>query len=313
MIARLAAALLLVCAPAFAQTAPGKSYLTLGELRAKYANRASRYATIAGIDVHYKDEGHGPALLLVHGSSSTMRTWDAATRLLTARYRVIRYDVPGQGLSGDVSDQAAATVAPATIAEGLLARLKVTKVTVIGVSSGGTLGIQLAARRPDMVERLIISNAPSDPVDTSHMVLSPAWAKAQADAKASGFQNHMFWNEFLSYFAGDGRRIDAATRAGFVDFNRRSPNKNMIALTARVADHAKAVAADAAVRAPTLLIWGGSDKLLPASAGRTLRDYLTGTDAAVVYMPDVGHFPPIETPDRFVRIATAWIEAATPR
>lgn len=318
MTLRLITALLLLISttPAAAQSSmmPNTviSYLTLAELRARYADAASRYMTIEGVEVHYKDEGKGPALLLVHGSSSTMRTWDAATRLLEGRYRVIRYDIPGQGLSGDVPDAVGAGVAPAAIAEQLLARLKIAGVTVIGVSSGGTLGIQLAARRPDLVQRLIISNAPSDPVDTSHLVPTPEWARAQADAKASGFQGPAFWNAFLTYFAGDGRRIDTATRAGFGDFNRRTPNKTMIALTARVADHAKAVAADAAVRAPTLLIWGGSDKLLPTSSGRNLLGYLTGTEAAIVYLPDVGHFPPIETPDRFVRIATAWMEAATP-
>lgn len=311
MILRCAAALSLLLAPAATTAQPATAPLSLTQLRAKYADAASRYTVIDGVEVHYKDEGKGPALLLVHGSSSTMRTWDAATRLLKGRYRVIRYDVPGQGLSGDVPD-ATATVPPAAIAEQLLAKLKVTKATVIGVSSGGTLGIQLAARRPDLIARLIVSNAPSDPVDTAHLVPTPEWARAQADAKASGVQGPAFWSAFLTYFAGDGRRIDAATRAGFGDFNRRAFGRNAIALTAKVADHAKALAADAAVRAPTLLIWGGSDKLLPTASGRVLLNYLTGTEAAIVYMPDVGHFPPIETPERFVAIATAWIESATP-
>jgi pimeloyl-ACP methyl ester carboxylesterase len=315
MIARFAALLLLLLSalPAAAQTPDAaQSYLTLADLRAKYTDAASRYMTIEGVEIHYKDEGKGLALLLIHGSSSTMRTWDAATRLLKAHYRVIRYDIPGQGLSGDVPDAVAASVAPAAIAEQLLARLKIAHVTVIGVSSGGTLALQLAARRPDLVKRLIVSNAPSDPVDTSHLAPTPEWASAQADAKASGVQGPAFWSAFLSYFAGDGRRINVATRTGFGDFNRRTPNRNMIALTAKVADHAKALAIDAAVRAPTLLIWGGSDKLLPTSSGRILLGYLTGTEAAILYLPDVGHFPPIETPERFVRIATAWMEAATP-
>jgi pimeloyl-ACP methyl ester carboxylesterase len=318
MIARLLALVIaMIAVPATAQvTAPPQaapSYLTLADLRARYADPSSRFATIDGVEIHYKDEGKGSVLLLVHGSASTLRTWDAATKLLSRRYRVIRYDIPGQGLSANVSDQVAQNVPPAAIAEHLLAMLGVTKVTVIGVSSGGTLGVQLAARRPDLVERLIVSNAPSDPVDTSHLVATPEWAQAQADAKAQGYQGPAFWSAFLTYFAGDGRRIDAATRTGFGDFNRRTPDRNAIALTAKVADHAKAVAADAAVRAPTLLIWGGSDKLLPSAAGRTLLGYLTGTDAAIVYLPDVGHFPPIETPDRFVKIVTTWIEAATPQ
>jgi pimeloyl-ACP methyl ester carboxylesterase len=299
-----------------AATGPAKPYLSLTDLRAKYADPVGRYVTIAGMEVYYKDEGtrraNAPVLLLVHGSSSTMKTWDAMVPLLRRDYRVIRYDIPGMGLSGDVPDAALGKVEPAEIAEQLLGRLKVNKVTVIGVSSGGTLGVFLAAKRPDLVERLVISNAPSDPVDTSHMVLTPEWAKAQADATASGFQNQFFWDQFLTYFAGDGRRIDAATRAHFYDFNRRAPHRNFIAMIAKVADAPKARAAMATVRAPTLLVWGSSDKLLPASAGRTLRDYLTGIDAGIVYLPDVGHFPPIETPERFTRIVRAWIEASGP-
>jgi pimeloyl-ACP methyl ester carboxylesterase len=302
----LALALLLGSGAATAQ-----DYLTLDELRTRYADRASRYADIGGMRVHYKDEGkrNGPALLLVHGSSSTMKTWDAMVPLLRRDYRVIRYDIPGMGLSSDVPDAAIGVVEPADIAAGLLDQLGVKRATVIGVSSGGTLGSFLAAKRPDLVARLIISNAPSDPVDTSHMVPTPEWAKAQADAKASGFQNQFFWDQFLSYFAGDGRRIDAATRTHFYDFGRRTPHKNFIAMIAKVADAPKARAAMAAVKVPTLLIWGSRDQLLPPSAGRTLRDYLTGTDAAIVYMPDVGHFPPIETPARFTKIARAWMEA----
>jgi pimeloyl-ACP methyl ester carboxylesterase len=299
-------------APAEQHTA--HPYLTLDQLRTRYADRHSRYLTVAGKRVHYKDQGKGPVLLLVHGSSSTMKTWDAMVPLLLrAGYRVIRYDVPGLGLSDDVPDAALGTVQPADIAEALLTARGVGKASVIGVSSGGTLGSFLAAKRPDLVERLIISNAPSDPVDTAHLVPTPGWATAQANAKATGFQDANFWSEFLSYFAGDGRRIDAATRAHFYDFNRRTPHKNFIAMIAKVADAPKARAAMAAVKAPTLLIWGGSDALLPNKSGHILRNYLTGTEASIVFMPDVGHFPPIETPERFTRIALGWMEAGVPQ
>jgi pimeloyl-ACP methyl ester carboxylesterase len=320
-LATLLAAALALPAPLAAQPASArpaasadKPYLTLAALRARYADRHSRYASIGGMDVHYKDQGKGPALLLVHGSSSTMKTWDAMVPLLVrAGYRVIRYDVPGMGLSGDVPDAAIGQIEPADIAAELLNKLGVKKVTLIGVSSGGTLGSFLAAKHPELVERLIISNAPSDPVDTSHLVPTPSWAKAQAEARANGFQDAFFWSEFLSYFAGDGRRIDAATRAHFYDFNRRTPHKNFIAMIAKVADAPKARAAMAAVKAPTVLIWGGSDALLPNKSGHILRNYLTGTEASIIFMPDVGHFPPIETPERFTRIALSWIEAGTPK
>jgi pimeloyl-ACP methyl ester carboxylesterase len=312
-----AALAFLLAPPVFAQTRDGavsqRYYLSLTELRHRYATSASRYTLVDGVEVHYKDEGRGPVLLLVHGSSSTMQTWDKVVPLLRPHYRVIRYDVPGQGLSADVPDAVAATTDPADIAEQLLARLGVSKVTAIGVSSGGTLVEYLAAKRPDLVDRLIVSNAPSDPVDTSHLRATPEWAAAQADARLSGVKGPAFWGAFLTYYAGNGRRIDARTRAAFAAFNDRQPSRNAIALIAKVADHDKAAAAFAAIKAPTLLIWGARDKLLPPSAARTLANYLKETDPSIVYLPDVGHFPPIETPARFASIVRAWLEAGVPQ
>ncbi len=314
MLARL---ILLPLALLLMGNAPAASpWLSLNQLKAKYQDSQSRYAMIAGLKIHYKDEGlkraDAPVLLLVHGSSSTLKTWDAMVPLLKAHYRVIRYDVPGLGLSDDVPDAAIAATTPAEIAEGLLTRLGVKKATVVGVSSGGTLGVFLAAKRPDLVERLVISNAPSDPVDTSHLVLTKAWSDAQARAKANGYQDADYWSQFLAFFAGDSTRIDQPTRLHFYDFNRRTAHKNFIAMIAKVGDAPKARAAMAAVKTPTLLIWGGSDPLLPTSAGRTLYSYLGNAEPALVYLPDVGHFPPIETPERFTAVMRAWIEAGVP-
>ena len=60
---------------------------------------------------------------------------------------------------------------------------------MVGVSSGGTMGMFLAAARPDLVSRLILSNTPSDPVDTSHLVQPPAFIAAQAEVAKTHFQS----------------------------------------------------------------------------------------------------------------------------
>jgi pimeloyl-ACP methyl ester carboxylesterase len=67
-----------------------------------------------------------------------------------------------------------------------------------------------------------------------------------------------------------------------------------------------------AVKAPTLLIWGAKDLLLPVPAGKALAGYLSGTDVSMMVMPDVGHYPPLESPERFAKILEAYMEAATP-
>ena len=293
-------------------TDPAKPHATLEQLRAKYVDRKGHIAVIKGVEVYYKDEGRGPAILMVHGSQSTLKTWDAIAPVLAKRYRVIRFDIPPQGLSGRVSKAAAAQLQPTDIPEGLLALLGVSRVSYVGVSSGGTLGIYLAAKRPDLVARLILSNTPADPVKTDHMQQSADFIAAQREARESGFQSQKFWDLFLDFFSGDPSRIDSAIREQYYDFNRRGPEENYLALVAQVANHDKAVAAMRQVTAPTLLIWGGKDALLVPASADILAGYLTRTQVSKVFMPDVGHYPPLESPRRFAQLVLAYLEAATP-
>lgn len=285
---------------------------TLEQLRAKYQDPQGQILNIGGVDVYFKDEGQGPALLMVHGSQSSLRTWDVITQQLSDRYRIIRYDIPPQGLSGPLSDEALAGLQPVDIAEGLLRHLGIEKITFVGVSSGGTLGVFLAAKRPDLVERLILSNTPADTVTTDHLPPSDEFNEAQRVAAASGKRDRKFWDAFLNYFSGDPSRLSDKTRQQYTDFNNRVPEPNIIGLVARVADQEKAKAAMAAVRAPTLLIWGGKDVLLVPASADALASYLTGTQVSKVMMPDVGHYPPVEAPVRFADIVRMFIESATP-
>jgi pimeloyl-ACP methyl ester carboxylesterase len=290
-----------------------KPMLTLQELRTKYADRAGHITSIDGIDIYYKDEGKGPAILMVHGSVSTLKTYDFVAAKLTRRYRVIRYDVPGQGLSGPISDDAAARIKPTDIAEQLLAKLGVTSVTAVGVSSGGTLCFNLAAKRPDLVKRLILANTPADPVEGANPKPSKDFAAAQLEARQTGFQNQFFWDSFLFYFAGEPERMSPGIREQFYDFNRRVPEPNALTLIAKVKDHEATRAALAAVTTPTLLIWGSRDALLTPASADVLAGYLThAAPVSTVFLPDVGHFPPLEVPERFAQIVANYIEAVAP-
>ncbi len=293
-------------------TAPPYPRLSLAELRARYGDGESRYRTVGGVEIHYKDEGprDAPVLLMVHGSQSTLRTWDRIAAQLRNRYRIVRYDVAPFGLTGSISDDAARDIDPVAIAEGLLDGLGVRKVTAVGVSSGGTLSMFLAARRPDLVERLVLSNTPSDPVKTGHLVMPQAFLDAQARQKATGFADRDFWEQYLTYFAGVPSRIDAAKRDEYYDFNRRSPEAHLLDGTAKIGDGVQATAEMAKVTTPTLLIWGGADPLLPKSAADAITRYLASAPTDRVVMP--GHYPPVEAPDRFARLMVTWIEAGVP-
>ncbi|WNI26766.1 alpha/beta fold hydrolase [Streptomyces sp. ITFR-16] len=111
-------------------------------------------------DIYVRQDGPraAPALLLIHGSAATGRSWDALVPLLTARHRVIRMDLPGHGRSAEPVD------GDYTIPElgrrfgSVLDRLGVEHAVVVGHSSGGYAGTALAEQRPDLVRALALIN-----------------------------------------------------------------------------------------------------------------------------------------------------------
>jgi pimeloyl-ACP methyl ester carboxylesterase len=301
--------ILAVMAPARAE--PAAEGVTppasLAELRAKYTDRAGHIADIGGVEVYYKDEGKGPAVLLIHGSISTLQAYDGVAAKLTGKYRVIRYDIPPYGLSGPVSDEAAAKLKPVDIPEQLLAKLNVKAVTVVAFSSGGMTAAALAAKRPGLVQRLILSNVPADPVDSSH--LKPTMV---LDTSGVNFKSLQAWREFVDYFSGVPGRITPSELRWIYDMNRRAPEKNQRALVSLTSNHPYVVDTLAQVTSPTLLIWGERDLLLTPPTAAALAGYLTHADVSKVMMPDIGHYPTMEAPDRFAAIVTNYIESVTP-
>ena len=83
-------------------------------------------------------------------------------------------------------------------------------------------------------------------------------------------------------------------------------------VTGLVRDHDKTLAAMANVRCPTLLIWGARDQLLPPPAADTLAGYLRNTQVSKIFLPDVGHYPPLEVPARFAQLTLDFLQVVAP-
>ncbi|WP_197472233.1 alpha/beta fold hydrolase, partial [Oleiphilus sp. HI0067] len=69
-------------------------------LEQKYTNSSSSFMELDGNRIHYRDEGEGDVIVLIHGTASSLHTWDAWTESLKQHYRIIRMDLPGFGLTG---------------------------------------------------------------------------------------------------------------------------------------------------------------------------------------------------------------------
>lgn len=127
-------------------------------LEAKYLDKSGDLVDVSGVRLHVRDRGpkEAPALIMIHGFGSSLHTWELWSRSLQDDYRVIRFDLPGSGLSapdpaGDYSDARSMVVLSA-----LMDRLNVAQATLIGNSIGGRIAWKFAALHPERVTKLVL-------------------------------------------------------------------------------------------------------------------------------------------------------------
>ena len=258
-------------------------------LEARYAAGAGEYCDVAGIRLHLRESGprDAPALILLHGFGSSLQTWDGWAGQLSTRYRVVRFDLPGFGLTGpdptgDYSDRRGVQVLAA-----LMDRLGIRRASLVGNSLGGRLAWQFAAQDPDRVDRLVLISPDG--------FASPGFAYGRKPSLPLTMRLLPFilpralLRMSLAPAYGDPSRLGAATVARYRDL-MLAPGVRR-AILARMAQVMleDPVPLLKGIRAPTLLLWGEKDAMIPPS---NAVEYARAIPhAKLVMLPGLGHVP----------------------
>lgn len=275
----------------------GAPPVALAEVLSKY-NVGARQTEIAGVTVNYRDDGSGPVLVLLHGSFGSLRMFDDMVHALGPGYRIIRYDQPPSGLSGAVPKEFSMT--SEEFLRALLDKLGVGKVSLLGTSSGGIIAYRFAAAYPDRVNALILSNVPpSAPVDNTgarRRLAKSLQLSLGYCMKYSRPFSRTCWQDFLVSNFWRRARVTDELVTEYYDLNRRPGASEFSSMTAIMRKDDEVVRLLAAVKAPTLLLWGTKDPVLPAATAGLLASRLTSTSARTELFDDVSHYPPLEAP-----------------
>lgn len=128
-----------------------------------YLDEQSRFIVIGGARVHYKREGTGPVLVLLHGSGSSLQCFDEMVPLLLPHFEVVRLDLPGCGASAPMPDQDYRIESFVRFVNDFAQRLSLRKFQLGGNSLGGNIAWNFALDYPRKVERLFLLNATGYP------------------------------------------------------------------------------------------------------------------------------------------------------
>jgi len=158
----LPAGVLLLCLSAWAQPAAETKttrVLTRESVIARFADAQSKFIDVDGVNLHYKDQGSGPAILLVHGTLGDLADWDGWAELLSKRYRVLRVDMPAFGLSGQLRSGNYSADRMLSLIDAFMDQVGAERFAIAGTSYGGLVAFRYASTRVDRISSLILANS----------------------------------------------------------------------------------------------------------------------------------------------------------
>ena len=299
-----ALAALATLAPAVFLYAPDKPR---AELEAAYPGE---YRAVDGLRLRLRDTGprDAPAVIMLHGFCASLDTWEPWARILSARYRVIRFDLPGFGLTGPDPTGDYTDARQMKILADLMDQLGIARANLIGNSMGGRIVWNFTAQHPDRVTRLVLvspdgfaspgfayDRAPETPLLMRALpyVAPRSLLKAGLAAAYAHGENlsDTTLNRYRDLLLAPGVRQAILARMGQVILHDPAPTL-------------------ARIKVPTLLLWGEKDGIIPiGNAAAYLRDL---PQATLVRLPDLGHVPFEEDPFASVAPLQAFLSGKTP-
>lgn len=269
------------------------------EVRERHATPPSKFVKVGDVDLHVRDEGQGPVVLMLHSSMTNLRLWDDWADQLKTSYRVIRFDWPPYGLTRapNPSQGMGSVVA---LLEQFVEQEKLDRFIIVASSSGATISTLYTARHPEKVRALALSTLPlkaPPPTPSSWLVQFVYWLHLNVVPE---YNPYFFYEESLAQLYGKPERLKPETVRWYYETN------NIPGGFARVWEYLQANqqkiwktgAGDEAakVTVPILLQWGDQDIVLPRDRADEARQMFANAPMQIIHYPDVGHYPMLELP-----------------
>jgi len=255
---------------------------------------------IDSIEIQYEISGYGPPVVFLNGLTMDLNGWLLQVDAFSKEYRMVRYDCRGQGDS-DKPDSEYTQELHAEDLSGLLEKLEIPRAHLVGLSNGGMIAQHFALRYPEKTGALVLVSACSH-ADPLLKLIITSWINS-AEAGGSGLRYdvalpYLFSEEFMS------KNLDRILAMKEMNL-ARNPVKAVVNLSKASMRHDLKDRVSE-ITAPTLIIAGEEDILIPLRYSRMLREKIR--NSTLVTLKNCGHVPPIEKPDEFNRIVMNFLK-----
>ena len=271
---------------------------SVNDLKGRWAQAPSQFIDVAGMKIHLRDEGprdDPTPIVLLHGTSASLHTWDGWVERLKDERRVIRFDMPGFGLTGPSpnNDYTMENYTATVIA--VLDYLNVKSVVLGGNSLGGNVSWNTAVRYPDRVERLVLVDSSGYQFKPTSIPIGfkiariPMMNKLMEKVLPRGIVEDSVKNVYGNPLLVTPELVDR-----YFDLTTRTGNRQALAYRLNQMQPGQFVERLSEIKIPTLILWGDKDQLIPLEMG--LRFDKDIKNSQLVRFNNLGHVPQEENP-----------------
>ncbi|WP_300531075.1 alpha/beta fold hydrolase [Maricaulis sp.] len=271
-----------------------------------YWSASDRWVDVDGITARVRMEGpaDAPALLLIHGFSYSLESWDAWAADLAQDYRVIRFDLPGHALTGPDPQARYSVADTVAFTRSLMDALALDEASLVGNSLGGLVAWRLAADHPERVSSLVllapggfsINGVSEEPVPVPAAV---AFFLTQGPEFGIAAASRTLF--------GDPERMPEDLPARVHSLMRQPGVGDALVERLEVFTLPDPRADLARVEAPALIVWGERDVMVPPAHAGEFAAHMP--DARIITYSDLGHVPHEEAPARTLADVRAFLDA----
>lgn len=263
-------------------------------LERKYWDSATRYMEIGGTSLRVRITGpqHAPAVLLLHGFGSSLETWESWAQTLSDAYQVVRFDLPGCGMSEADRTGSYGDARSLELVKGLMDRLRIEKAALVGNSMGGRIAWRFAAAFPERTRKLVLISPDG--------FASPGFQYGKAPQIPAilnvmkYFLPRALLRTNLAAAYGDPSRLSDAVVDRYYELLLAPGNREAMIKRMQQSVLEDPIPKLRQITAPTLLLWGKKDQLIPFS---NAADYLGALgNSRLISFADLGHVPHEESP-----------------
>ena len=272
--------------------------ISVSDLKAMYANEHSQFIEIDGMQVHYRDEGKGFPIVLIHGTASSLHTWDAWTTELTKTNRVIRMDLPAFGITGPNATADYSIKSYTNFLHRFLKKVKLDKFYLAGNSLGGNIAWNYAAEHPEQVAKLILVDASGLPTNKPQPAIFRMAKTPVLNSLFLSVTPKFFIKKNMKEVYADETKITDELVTRYHKMALRQGNRQAFIDRAKVdfrLDSKTNLEKLKSIQTPTLLIWGAQDNWIPLDNGKRM-DSLQPNSKLMV-LENSGHVPMEENPE----------------